>query len=125
MAGIKTNLKDLGKSFEKLKASLNQKQNTMQTFQFYVDKKVVSWEREFHEIEADSFEEALEELEGMCDEPDETRGSSSCTQTVPLPAFDSYCLKPENDGGNPTVQIFNEETDELLWENAPSTESQS
>lgn len=84
----------------------------MENFDFYIDRKVSIWVREFHSIEAKSLEEAKEK---MIEEFDSGHGDYLCDREE---FWDTYTeLTPSQNGGRPTAELYYEYTDEKLKTN--------
>jgi hypothetical protein len=87
----------------------------MKTFDFYLDKKVTSWVREYHTIEANSVEEARELMKNSFLQ-------NECMNSFKEQEFcigtDNF-LTPDENGGQPTLELYDWSTDELLIDNSP------
>ena len=68
----------------------------MGEYKFYQDRKVTSWERDYFSVKANSYEEA-----------------EALTDT-------SESMLPEENDGNPTIEIFNEDGESIMT-NVPKT----
>lgn len=81
----------------------------MGKYKFYQDRKVTSWERDYFSVEADSYEEAegivrswkCEDVSNIIDR------RLSYDEWQALPETSEYLL-PEENGGCPTMEIFNQ-----------------
>ena len=81
----------------------------MGTYRLSVDRKYTIWEREYYMIEAESEIEALEK----CLSPDvECDGSELQYDTA-------YYMTPKDNDNYPTLEVFNEDTDERIFSNNP------
>ena len=87
----------------------------METYRFYIDRKVTSWVREWHEVEAESLEEAKKEMvhafhDNMC--------VKTFYEQESLDGTEDY-LEPGENGGNATAELYCSEDrdDELLTTN--------
>lgn len=75
-------------------------------FELYEDVKVVSWKRYFYDVEADTLEEATQLVkDGMADTTD--------MEELEYPAV----MKPEDNNGQATREIYDAERDKLLYTN--------
>ncbi len=74
----------------------------MDTYRFFIDRKVTSWVREWHEIEAESLEAAKKEMV-------EAFHDNMCVETFDeqeyLEGTEDY-LEPGENGGNPTAELY-------------------
>jgi hypothetical protein len=84
----------------------------MKDFEFYIDRKVSIWVREFHSIEAKSLEEAKEK---MIEEFNSGHGDYLCDRQELWETYDE--LIPSQNGGRPTAELYYEDTDEKLKTN--------
>ena len=75
----------------------------MGEYKFYQDRKVTSWERDYFSVKANSYEEA----EAI------VRSWNCETDT-------SESMLPEENDGNPTIEIFNEDGESIMT-NVPKT----
>ena len=74
----------------------------MEKYKFYQDRKVTSWERDYFSVEADSYEEAVNIIRSWgCDK------RLFYDEWFALPET-SERLLPEENGGCPTMEIFNQ-----------------
>ncbi len=87
----------------------------MQTYRFFIDRKVTSWVREWHEVDAESLEAAKKEMieafhDNMCVE--------TFDEQETLDGTEDY-LEPGDNGGNCTAELYCDEdgNDELLTTN--------
>jgi hypothetical protein len=84
----------------------------MENFDFYIDRKVSIWVREFHSLEAESLEEAKEK---MLEEFDNGYGDYLCDREE---FWDTYTeLTPSQNGGNSTAELYFEKTNQLIKNN--------
>lgn len=79
----------------------------MKKYNFYIDRKWTIWDRCYYSVEASSEEEALK----LCKENYDEDNSEYLYETV-----DS--LTPEENSGNATKEIYNADTNKLLFDNA-------
>lgn len=80
----------------------------METYRLNVDRKYTIWEREYYVIEAESETEALEK----CLSPD-----VECSYSEFLDAAEH--MTPKDNDNYPTLEVFNEDTDERIFSNNP------
>ena len=81
----------------------------METYRLSVDRKYTIWEREYYMIEAESEIEALEK----CLSP-----NVECYDSEFL--YDSANhITPKNNNNYPTLEVFNEDTEERIFSNNP------
>ena len=74
----------------------------MESYRFFIDRKVTSWVREWHEVEAESLEAAKKEMieafhDNMCVETFDEQESLDGTEDY---------LEPGENGGNPTAELY-------------------
>lgn len=87
----------------------------MGKYKFYQDRKVTSWERDHFSVEADSYEEAEaivrswngEDVSNIID------NRLCCEAWQALTDTSEYMLPEENDG-NPTIEIFNQDGESIM-----------
>ncbi|MCS2651959.1 hypothetical protein NXV35_11085 [Bacteroides faecis] len=93
----------------------------MEKFNFYQDCKVTSWERDTFTVEANNYEEAVaivrswkgEDILGITD-------SRLCHESwQSLPDTSEY-LSPEENNGQPTIEIFDQSGNSIIT-NVPET----
>lgn len=80
----------------------------METYRLNVDRKYTIWEREYYVIEAESETEALEK----CLSPDVECSYSEFLDTAEH-------MTPKDNDNCPTLEVFNEDTDERIFSNNP------
>lgn len=86
----------------------------MARYKFYQDVKVTVWQRQKFEIEAESYEEALKEVEKFKTEDVGAWIADYENETL----FDTEeSLSPEDNGGFHTIELY-DENEELLGTNA-------
>lgn len=91
----------------------------MGKYQFYQDRKVTSWERDYFSVEADSYEDAeaivrswkCEDVEDVID----SRLSHDEWRALP---DTSECMFPDENGGSPTIEVYNH-AGKAIINNAP------
>lgn len=81
----------------------------METYNLCVDRKCTIWEREYYTIEAESETEALEQ----CLKPD-----TECSDSEYMYDTADYMTPKDNDN-YPTLEVFNDDTDERIFSNNP------
>ena len=81
----------------------------MGKYKFYQDRKVTSWERDYFSVEADSYEEAEAIVRSWkCEDVSNVSDSHlHYERWESLPETSEYLL-PEENGGCPTMEIFNQ-----------------
>jgi hypothetical protein len=84
-----------------------------QTFDFFIDRKVTIWQREFHTIKAESLDDAKAEMaarfhDNMC--------VDTFDEQETLFETEEY-LEPGDNGGNPTAELYSEEDGQLITTN--------
>lgn len=81
----------------------------METYNLSVDRKYTVWERAYYTIEAESETEALEK----CLKPDtECNDSEYMYDTVDY-------MTPKDNDNYPTLEVFNDDTNERIFSNNP------
>ena len=84
-----------------------------QTFDFFIDRKVSHWVREYHQIEAESLDDAKAEMAARFHD-------SLCVDTFDyqeaLDDTEEY-LEPGDNGGNPTAELYSDEDGQLVTTN--------
>ena len=81
----------------------------METYRLSVDRKYTIWEREYNMIEAESETEALEK----CLSPDVDYSDSEFQYDT------ADHMTPKDNDNYPTLEVFNEDTDERIFSNNP------
>lgn len=81
----------------------------METYNLSVDRKYTIWEREYYTIEAESETEALEK----CLKPD-----TECNDSEYMYDTIDYMTPKDNDN-YPTLEVFNDDTNERIFSNNP------
>ena len=81
----------------------------METYRLRVDRKYTIWEREYYMIEAESETEALEK----CLSPDVECSDSEFQYDT------ADHMTPKDNDNYPTLEVFNEDTDERIFSNNP------
>lgn len=81
----------------------------METYNLYIDCKCTIWEREHYTIEAESEIEALEKC---------LKAGIECDYSEYL--YDTVEYMPPKDNGNcPTLEVYNNHTEERIFSNNP------
>lgn len=84
-----------------------------QTFDFFIDRKVSHWVREYHQIEAESLDDAKAEMAARFHD-------SLCVDTFDyqeaLDDTEEY-LEPNDNDGNPTAELYSDEDGQLVTTN--------
>lgn len=85
----------------------------MQNFDFFIDRKITTWVREHHIIEAESLDEAKAEMaarfhDNMC--------VDTFDEQEPIDSTEEY-LEPGDNGGNPTAELYCSEDGSLITTN--------
>ena len=91
----------------------------MSTFDFFIDRKITTWVREFHNIEAESLDEAKAEMaarfhDNMCADTFDYQDAIEST--------DEY-IEPGENGGEATAELYCEEDGLLVTTNIDLAES--
>ena len=81
----------------------------METYRLSVDRKYTIWEREYYTIEAESETEALEK----CLSPDVFCSDSEFQYDT------ADYMTPKDNNNYSTLEVFNEDTGELIFSNNP------
>lgn len=87
----------------------------MGKYKFYQDRKVTSWERDYFSVEADSYEEAVAIVRSWNYEDVSNVSDSRLfyDEWFALPDT-SEPLLPEENGGCPTMEIFNKDGESII-----------
>lgn len=80
----------------------------MKKFELYEDVKVQSWRRYFYTIEAETLEEALQQV---------IDGDADCDDSEELYDVDYFMNPYDNNGGCATREISDGDTSEIIWNN--------
>ena len=90
-----------------------------QTFDFFIDRKVSHWVREYHQIEAENLDEAKAEMAARFHD-------SMCVDTFDyqeaLDDTEEY-LEPGDNDGNPTAELYSDEDAQLITTNIDLADS--
>lgn len=81
----------------------------METFKLYIDRKCSIWEREYYTIEAENETEALRKCISYDTDPN----------NVELMDDTAEYMLPRENNDNPTMEVFNGATDEVILSNNP------
>lgn len=85
----------------------------MKTFDFYKDEKNTVWLRLKFSIEAESYEQALEKIKQIESDPNQSYDDDDWEYLYEtLEGMD-----PEDNGGEPTFEIYSEDKDKLVYTN--------
>lgn len=85
----------------------------MKTFDFYKDEKNTVWLRLKFSIEAESYEQALEKIKEIESDPRQSYDDDDWEYLYEtLEGID-----PEDNGGEPTFEIYSEDKDKLVYTN--------
>ncbi len=93
----------------------------MEQYRFFIDRKVTSWVREWHEVEAESLVAAKKEMIGAFHD-------NMCVETFDeqeyLEGTEDY-MEPGDNDGNPTAELYcvEEADDSLLTTNIDLVDS--
>ena len=84
-----------------------------QTFDFFIDRKVSHWVREFHQLEAESLDEAKAEMAARFHD-------NLCVDTFDyqeaLDETEEY-IEPGDNGGEQTAELYSDEDGQLVTTN--------
>ena len=84
-----------------------------QTFDFFIDRKVTHWVREYHQIQAESLDDAKAEMAARFHD-------NLCVDTVDyqeaLDETEEY-IEPGDNGGEPTAELYSDEDGQLVTTN--------
>lgn len=81
----------------------------MEKYKFYQDCKVTSWERDHFSVEADSYEEAVAIVRSWnCEDVESIIDNSLCHEGWEALPETSERLLPEENGGCPTMEIYDQ-----------------
>lgn len=91
----------------------------MQSYNFFIDRKISVWNREHHIIEAESLDEAKAEMaarfhDNMC--------VDTFDEQETLFETEEY-LEPGDNGGNPTAELYCSDDDQLIATNIDLADS--
>jgi hypothetical protein len=84
-----------------------------QTFDFFIDRKVSHWVREYHQIQSESLDDAKAEMaarfhDSMCVDTFDYQESLDDTEEY---------LEPGDNDGNPTAELYSDEDGQLVTTN--------
>ena len=84
-----------------------------QTFDFFIDRKVTHWVREYHQIQAESLDDAKAEMAARFHD-------NLCVDTFDyqeaLDETEEY-IEPGDNGGEPTAELYSDEDGQLVTTN--------
>lgn len=91
----------------------------MASYNFFIDRKVTIWQREYHIIEAESLDEAKAEMaarfhDNMC--------VDTFDEQETLFETEEY-LEPGDNGGNATAELYSEDDGQLVTTNIDLADS--
>ena len=86
----------------------------MKNFNFYRDEKATMWRRAKFSIQAENYDEAIKKVQTMEENTDNYLDVDFDWEDL-LDTTDY--LTPEENGGNPTIEVYEEENDELIYHN--------
>ena len=93
----------------------------MGEYKFYQDRKVTSWERDYFSVEADSYEEAEAIVRSWnCEDVSNIIDKRLCYEEWQALTDTSEFMLPEENDGNPTIEIFNQDGESIMT-NVPET----
>ena len=93
----------------------------MGKYKFYQDRKVTSWERDYFSVEADSYEEAEAIVRSWnCEDVSNIIDKRLCYEEWQALTDTSEFMLPEENDGNPTIEIFNQDGESIMT-NIPET----
>ena len=85
----------------------------MSTFDFFIDRKVTHWVREYHQIQAESLDDAKAEMAARFHD-------NLCVDTFDyqeaLDETEEY-IEPGDNGGEPTAELYSDEDGQLVTTN--------
>lgn len=90
----------------------------MEKFTFNVEQKSTIWESGWVDIEAETYEEAKEKVIALFEKNLDGRYIDDLVEPD-LQTLES--MDPSQNGGRPTRFLCSAETDDILWDNRPST----
>lgn len=90
----------------------------MKTFDFYKDEKNTIWVRHQFSIEAESYEEALEKIKQVESNP---AGSYEDEMETEYLYETLESIDPEENKGEATIEIYSEDTNQLVYTNETKT----
>ena len=90
-------------------------------YKFYQDRKVTSWERDYFSVKADSYEEAEAIVRSWnCEDVSNIIDNRLCYEEWQALTDTSESMLPEENDGNPTIEIFNQDGESIMT-NVPET----
>jgi hypothetical protein len=87
----------------------------MKTFDFYKDEKNTVWLRLKFSIEAESYEQALEKIKQIESDPRQNLSYDDDDWEYLYETLEG--MDPEDNGGEPTFEIYSEDKDKLVYTN--------
>lgn len=86
----------------------------MKSYKYYVDKKYSQWEREYYNVKAETKEEANEIIKRIAESGENNNEEFFTTAVILFETIEQ--LTPETNGGESTIEIYNN-NGKPLWEN--------
>lgn len=97
----------------------------MGKYKFYQDRKVTSWERDYFSVKANSYEEAEAIVRSWnCEDVSNIIDNRLCYEEWQALTDTSEFMLPEENDGNPTIEIFNQDGESIMT-NVPETPNQT
>ena len=91
----------------------------MGKYQFYQDRKVTSWERDYFTVEAASYKDAEAIVRSWkCEDVSNIIDCRLCYDEWRALADTSECMFPDENGGCPTIEVYNSKGKAII-NNAP------
>ena len=91
----------------------------MGEYKFYQDRKVTSWERDYFSVKADSYEEAEAIVRSWnCEDVSNIIDNRLCYEEWQALTDTSESMLPEENDGNPTIEIFNQDGESIMTNEA-------
>ena len=79
----------------------------MKEYHFYQDCKVTAWERDYFSVKANSYEEAVSIVRSWkCEDVSDIKDNRLCYKTCEALPYTSERMFPEENNGQPTMEIF-------------------
>lgn len=91
----------------------------MGKYQFYQDRKVASWERDYFTVEAESYKDAEAIVRSWkCEDVSNIIDSRLCNDEWCALPYTSESMLPDENGGRPTIEVYNSKGKAII-NNAP------
>jgi len=81
---------------------------------FFIDRKQTVWERSFYNIEAETYEKAVERIKEIAETNEDEANEFDECQTLYETAIG---MTPEENDGCSTVEVLTEDGNDTLWHN--------